>query len=292
MRIFINKSFLKRAILNDRINTVNFLKKFQKFSFSTNKLDQDIKRNKKDEDQVDNEEDNYSLLNITIPKLVKLKKDTEENIIEGEYNLSQVPTPNYFGEIPIYIAPQDYFSKRMNIEVSGFTLISSITVLNFFGLLYPPSLIYYFGFLTLASVFKLATKGGQEGQVILMTLVDEKNVRVVYLSGKEEVVQIKNLVYQLDDKFNSFLLQKDDNPKRFSKRESTQTSEPKRLLGISVLIDNKRKMFILRNNILNRNNSPNNSLAFANLPLLMGIINRKTKRINFNLDLNKQSTSN
>jgi hypothetical protein len=83
-----------------------------------------------------------------------MKKEVEEKIVDGELTLNFVPSPNYFGEIPIFITPNESFAKRLNNELSGLSLLSSITVLNYLGLIYPPSFFYYFAFLTFSSAFK------------------------------------------------------------------------------------------------------------------------------------------
>jgi hypothetical protein len=124
-----------------------------------------------------------------------------------------------------------------------------------------------------------------------MTLVDEKNVRIVYLSGKEEVVPIKNIVYQTDDMYNRQLLDKDDRPSFKNLKENSQRTEARRMLGVSLMINNKRKIMILRNNVFSRRNSINDLLAFADLSLLLGITNKKTKRVNFNVNLKNQTSS-
>jgi hypothetical protein len=228
---------------------------------------------------------------MTSSTLIELKKETDEKIIDGEFTLNFVPSPNYFGEIPIFIAPNDFFTKRSNVEISGLTLLSSITVLNYLGVIYPPSLFYYFSCLTLTAAFKLITKGGQENQIILMTLIDEKNVRIVYLTGKEEVVPIKNIVYQTDDMFNRQLLDKEDNNQFRQLKENPRRNDIKRMLGISLMINNKRKMMVLRNNVFSRKNAVNDMLAFADISMLMGIVNKKTKRVNFNVNVNSQTSS-
>jgi hypothetical protein len=289
MKIFNNKSFITSVFLRDNKSSFQLLKKLQKFTFSTSKEQKQTKQKKKEEE--DNEEDKLSLMNMTSSNLIEMKKEIEEKITEGEFTINFVPTPNYFGEIPIFIAPNDFFTKRMNVELSGFTLVSSITVLNYLGIIYPPSLFYYFSFLTIASAFKLITRGGQENQIILMTLKDEKNVRIVYLSGKEEEVPIKNIVFQTDDMYNKQLLDSDDRSNFRRIKENSQRSESRRMLGVSLMINNKRKIMVLRNNVFRGRNSVNDLLAFVDLTMLLGIVNKKTKRVNFNVNLKNQTSS-
>jgi hypothetical protein len=127
-----------------------------------------------------------------------------------------------------------------------------------------------------------------------MTLVDDKNIRIVYLSGVEEIVPIKNIVYSPDDRFNSILVEKDDNRGGQKNRVSNSSgmddarAGSRRMAVMSMIINNKRKNLILRNNIFGNRGNYTNGLAFADMTLLMGITNRKTKKVRFNVTVDNQ----
>ena len=276
------KIYLNRIGVISRKNLMNKFFLSNKYNFSSK-----INDNQEDEDE-------YSIINLTNDKIKILKKEIETKIVDGQYSIrNDVVFKNYFGEIPLFFAPAENFQRRNNIEKSGLALISSISILNYIGLLYPPSLFPYFAILTATCVFKLATSSGQRNQIILMTLVDDKNVRIKYLNGVEEIASIKSIMYNSNDRLNYMTNPDDDtfkkriDPKRNSER-SGSFNETSRMIMLSILVNSKKKVLILKNNILPNKHDYGSKLAFADLLLLLSVLNKKTKRINFQEKSNDQ----
>lgn len=280
MKIYLNKlRFLTRNANFNHVEQISFLKK-QKFYFRN-------PENKQND--MDNNEEPLSIRSMTSQKLNEIRKEIDGKIVDGQCNINALPTPNYFGEVPVFLAPVENFAKRNNIEKSGLALITSITVLNYLGLLYPPSFFYYFVFLTAAGAFKLASDAGQRNQIILMTLVDDKNVRCQYLNGKEEIVTIKSIIYNQNDRLNAMINPEEDILKKRGiqsqkmSNNSLSSQESSRMLMISVMINASKKVIILRNNILPNKKDLSSNYAFIDLNILLAVVNKKTKRINFDV---------
>ena len=286
---FFNKNLIPKYSLKKIIN-------YQKFSIAS--------KEDKNETKSDDEEelDKFSIKNLTSSSINELITQIENKIENNYLLIHTTPVSNYFGEVPLYVAPIETFNRKQNCEKSGFLLLSTITAFNYLGLLYPPTLFPYFAVLTLTALFKITTKGGQKSQIILMTMINDKKVRCMYLNGHEEIVDVKNMIYNQNDRFNSMLMDTKKNEAKASVKEEVKQetdeekkkklSERNRMLMFTLAVNNQKKFMILRTNIMPYNKNPIANLAFADTFLLLAVINKKMKRFVFEGNPQKNNEEN
>lgn len=284
MKIFkiFNKSLISQCKIRKLI-------KYQKFNVASKEEKSDSKG-----DEVEEDTDKYSVKNLTSIEINELITEIENKIENNYLLIRNTPVSNYFGEVPLYVAPIESFTRKQNCEKSGLALLSTITAFNYMGLLYPPFLFPYFALLSLTALFKITTKGGQKSQIILMTMVNDKKVRCMYLNGQEEIVDVKNIIYDQKDRLNNMLManekskktnsedSKSEDAKKDTKEEvKKKFSETNRMLMFTLQVNSNKKFMILRTNILPYNKNPIANYAFTDTFLLLAVINKKMKRFIF-----------
>jgi hypothetical protein len=257
----------------------NFFKSSSSFKFSTKNEDENANSKKGKNEEV-------LIEDMTMNYIYELRKEIESKVVDGSYSINFVPTPNCFGEVPIFMLPNENFSKRTGVEFSGVTLLTSITALNYLGLLFPPSLFYYFSFLSTAAAFKYFSGNGIGPTIVQMTLVDDKNIRVVYMDGSEEIAQIKNVIFNPNDRFNTvFNPEEGSNVKQNALDQASGPRKAERvvMIALHLEINGKKKIMIIRNTSIRTPQKMGNHISFVDLSLALAITSKKTKRINITI---------
>lgn len=274
----------------------NFIKSsiFKYFTEKDNKTDQ--VRTEKLTKSVNNEEIMNSLRkstelveNISLNELKKMIDEIDINIENNVYYTKNLPDPNYFGDALIYMAPPTLLSdaRRGNIEITGIITMTGITILNYFGLLFPSNYLFpLFALWSLVAYLKFYRSFFYPHSIVYqIRLSNEHELKIVYTNGQEEKVDIKNInvsMMQLEA-MGRFIPQNRPPPPKKVERLDSNVNKPQYLerpaaqLSIPIRINGiTNSLIYLRTYGIGPRGG---SSGFAELELLLGILNKKTKRL-------------
>lgn len=242
--------------LRNELKKINYVNKMNlsKRHFSEKKDEEPL-----EEDTEPIEKKTFTRINLQTMTPKNLKSYIEKidtSINEHIFAVKSLPDPNFFGEALLYYSPPGLMSRTaLNYEYSGVSFMTLMTFLSFNKILFEHSYFFpYFAFLTSISYLRAyATIAFGMPIVYQITLINEHQVRIVYLSGESEVVEIKNISLS-----------------RYPPEDFRGTG-----LTIQIKLGPKKTAIIVL-----KNNFPFDKFnAYAELELLLGILNKKTKKL-------------
>lgn len=208
-------------------------------------------------------------------KLKQLITSTEENIFNYSLNVNALPDNNHFGEVALFISPPNTLNKDQGLEYSGVLFTTGLTALNYFGLIFPYSYVFpYLCLLSLNCIINLLRRRNlYKDNIYQISLINEHEVRVTFITGESIVVDIKNIYIssQYLDRINAF--------ETVGNQSNSNINQMYGFLIPIVINSSRQCRFELRSNAFGTNGQAANQLSLTNLPLLFGILNRKTRKL-------------
>lgn len=206
-------------------------------------------------------------------ELKDLILDNKNDIKNNKFFIRSLPDPNKFGEALLFKSPLSLLHKysKNSLEYSGYATISLVTVLNYFGLIFPSTYLFpYLALMSLTCLMKNYAKNNMGQYVYQITLLNEHQVRVTYVSGRSELVDIKNIYLSQDNV--DVLLGSDNVPKNYTPEQIAKTP-----LVLSLRIgQNKTYMLIRQASLIDVNLQ---FLSFFEAKLLLGILDKDVKKL-------------
>jgi hypothetical protein len=195
--------------------------------------------------------------------LVKEKFLAKEKAIEDNtLKIKTIPNPSYFGEALLFQTPDEQKQVEFQ-ELSGVIFLSTITCANYFGLVFPS--LYFFPYLclvTIGSFLKyIITNKSYRNMITEITLINERQVKVTKLTGKSEIVDIKNILVPTHV-FDAFPKEDVDTPNN----------------SIPIIINGSPSAISFAK--FRRSYKPGeHNYCKGDIDLLLGIVNKKTRKL-------------
>jgi hypothetical protein len=183
--------------------------------------------------------------------------EIDNSIIDGVFQIKNLPDPNFFNEALLYFCPYDLLYRTgVYNEYAGALFSTMLTYLSYHKIILTSNYLFpYFSFITVAAYFRSYLRFKSKNPIIYqITLINEHQIKIVFVGGRASIVEIKNIGIT-----------------------RVHSSESK---GVGITLNLKYNNFE-RGVLILKNSYPYDKVtSFADLNLLMGILNKKTKKIN------------
>jgi hypothetical protein len=205
--------------------------------------------------------------------------EAEANVNNGTYIINSIPDNNYFSEVPIYMAPHSSMSKLKINEFSGVLLTGTFFALAYSKIIFANVFfIPFFGLMTLTTLFRYSVANKLlDTHILRITLVDEGKVKITYYSGKNEVINIKNLY--IASRYSDQLASIDDKKSK-DKRKIVEDEDNNLNKNLKIVINadvNVCTLIVKSSGMASK--VTNDDVAYLNSKILFGILCKKTKKL-------------
>ncbi len=214
----------------------------------------------------------------TYADLRDLLNKEEANIQNGILLIDKIPDNNYFGEIPIYIAPQGVFNNVRTCEFSAVIFSSFLTSTAYFKLFFSHwFFLPFYSIITIMTTLRFINARKMYNKYILrISLIDENKVRILYYNGVNEEVSVKNICISSD--FLSHLSVFEG--KKTKQKAAADSNNLNKNMNIAITIDTfKTCILVLRNSDMTPGKLKADNMAYIDNKILFGILNKKTKKL-------------
>jgi len=198
--------------------------------------------------------------------------NNKNEIKNNKFFIRSLPDPNKFGEALLYKSPISLLHKcsKISLEYSGFATISLVTILNYYGLLFPSAYLFpYLVLLSLTAAIKHLTQKNVEKYIYEITLLNEHQVKITYINGYSNIVDIKNIY--LSQENVDVLLGSENLPKNYTPEQISKTP-----LALSLRIGQEKAFLLLRQSSIIENS---HFRSFCEIKLLLGILDKEVKKL-------------
>jgi hypothetical protein len=200
------------------------------------------------------------LKKFNFAKLMEIYNKIDSQVLDNEYKVDKVPDPNSFGEAVIYYMPHTSLPifLRGNHEYTSLPFLVFISFLSHAGIGFNilAGINIYWDWLIFLTMLR-SLQPFTSMSLYQVNLLNEKQVKFIYINGKTEIVDIKDI--ELGEK----------NQLRFQNENPNATAFD---IILNVKKDGKNKEVYLRFKALNE-------ICFADLDILIPIINKNINKL-------------
>jgi hypothetical protein len=165
------------------------------------KLNQIVRKSFVDSNFYQNKEiykKNYEMLefqkSLTETKFKEINKEIEKRIENKSYKLKHILDPNHFGDALIYLSPciNNLHNWNLKLEKTSIPFLMSLSFLSYLGI-FGSGFFHYFIYCLLINAY---IRRRFENKVLIVsqiTLLNESEVKFVFLNGESKIVKIKDV---------------------------------------------------------------------------------------------------
>lgn len=269
-----NKSFLNRNLKNkEKIDS-------KENDISNNNNNINNKKNEGNKENINEEPESpfNEVINMDRNKFKEYLTITESEIQNYIFTIPNLPDENNFGEVLIYTAPHSVLISERTPEITGALFLSGITTLNYFGLIFPYAYVFpYLSLITFYTIYRYFKKSYITKNFIQsISIINEQEIRITFITGEEIITDIKNIHF-----VSSFVDQIISSPS-LAKAKNIEPSQFGFAIPVTINSNNIYRNAVItikKGTLRGDSKAPGSNWSLTNLNLLIGILNRKTRKL-------------